>query len=270
MGLLSDNAKKRINRTFLNTLFCLSIASVCSVDAIEAPITLQNEINVTTGEGYFPYVDNNFMLGGWSRALVQQTFLTMGHELSVEILPWARGLKWTLEGTFLGTFPYVYSAERAEQFLFSKAINQVPIRMYVATDSAFKKIEQIQGKRLCIPHGYTIGQAEQRIIEQYAMTVNRAKDAIGCVGQVQRGWSDAGLTNGYIAAHKISQSKNGEAPIIIFPQELSFEPLYFLVSKTYPNAQQWIDEFNQAFATLEKSGQKQNIDELFLRAITQP
>jgi polar amino acid transport system substrate-binding protein len=239
-------------------------------NGVEPPQEKRSTVSLTTGEGYFPYVDNQFIFGGWSRALVQQTFLLMELDIDVEILPWSRGFKWTKEGQFLGTFPYIYSPERAELFLFSLPINQVPIRMYVASNSAFKTIEQMQGKRLCIPHGYNIGHAEQLIINQYAMTVNRAKDSIGCVGQVQRTWSDAGLTNGYIAADKIGDTQNGDSPIVIFPQELSFEPLYFLISKTYPDAQKWMDQFNHAFETLEKNGQKQSIDQMFIHSITQP
>ena len=257
-------------RIFLATALCLCQFFSFASDGQKEVAKQRGAINVTTGEGYFPYIDNKFMFGGWSRALVQQTFLNMQLDIDVEILPWARGLKWTQEGKFLGTFPYVYSAARAELFLFSKPINMVPIRMYVAVNSEFKTIEQIQGKRLCIPHGYTIGAAEQSIIQQYAMTINRAKDARGCVGQVERAWSDAGLTNGYIAPDKISQTKDGEATIMIFPQELAFEPLYFLISKTYPDAQRWMEEFNLAFATIEANGQKESIDQMFLQNITRP
>ena len=228
------------------------------------------EVNVTTGEGYFPYIDSKLSSGGWSQALVEQTFLLMGLGINVEVLPWSRGLKWTQDAKFLGTFPYVYSAERAEHFLFSSAINYVPIHMYVAANSDFKQIEQMQGKRLCIPHGYTIGQAEQLIITQYAMTVNRARDAIGCIGHVRRGWSDAGLTNGYVSPTKLTGAENGAAPIVIFEQQLSSEPLYFLISKSYPNAEQWMEKFNLAFAQLAANGQKHTIDQQFLQSITQP
>ena len=236
------------------------------------PSQAQNHsvVNLATGEGYFPYIDRKLMSGGWSQALVEQTFLLMGLDINVEVLPWSRGLKWTQDAKFLGTFPYVYSAERAEHFLFSVPINTVPIHMYVAANSAYKNIEQMQGKRLCIPHGYTIGQAEQLIVTQYAMSINRAKDAIGCIGQVRRGWSDAGLTNGYVAPDKLSDVDHGVAPIVIFEQQLSSEPLYFLIGKNYPDAQRWMDKFNQAFSQLQATGQKHKIDQMFIEAITPP
>jgi polar amino acid transport system substrate-binding protein len=235
----------------------------------QATMSVQR-LQIATGEGYFPFVDSTFMYGGWSKALVEATFSLMSVEISLEILPWDRGLKWTQEGKLLGVFPYIDTDEREEKFLYSRPINYVPIRLYVASNSEFHDIEQLSGKRLCIPHGYSIGDAEKIVIERFNMTVNRAKDGIGCVGQVQNGWSDAGLTNGYIQASKLSQKDTTDQPIHIFPQELSSEPLYFLISKSYPDAQEWMNKFNQAFIQLEASGQKQQIDTLFLDALAKP
>jgi hypothetical protein len=51
---------------------------------------------------------------------------------------------------------------------------------------------------------------------------------------------------------------------------VGLEPLYFLISKTYPDAQQWMDKFNHAWQILEENGQKHSIDQMFIQAITQP
>jgi polar amino acid transport system substrate-binding protein len=255
---------------YLTTMYCLLLCLGMNISyaQVESKDETAQLIKIATGESYFPFVDSSFLLGGWSKALVEATFSLMSVEVSFEILPWDRGLKWTQEAKSLGAFPYIASKQRSEKFLYSLPINFVPVRLYVASDSVFNRIEDIQGKRLCIPHGYSIGKAEQTVIDQFAMTINRAKDGIGCVGQVQRGWSDAGLTNGYIQAIKLRHHTETEEPIRIFPQALSSEPLYFLISKSYPDAQLWMDRFNQAFLQLAENGQKQQIDQLFLAALS--
>ncbi|MDP5041695.1 MAG: transporter substrate-binding domain-containing protein [Paraglaciecola sp.] len=224
-------------------------------------------INIATGDGYFPFVDSSFMYGGWSKALLEAIFSEMAVKAHFEVLPWDRGLKWTQEAKLFGAFPYIKSPERSEHFLYSQPINFVPIRLYVAQDSRIDTIEKVRGKRLCIPHGYSIGAAEQSVIERFAMTVNRAKDGLGCVGQVQRGWSDAGLTNGYIKATKLHKTDGPYGPIKIFPEELSTEPLYFVMSKSYPHAQEWMNKFNVALEQLVAKGQKQQIDKVFIEAL---
>lgn len=246
---------------------CLFGSFFChAVDSIPTGLT---RINLTTGEGYFPYVDKTLDEGGWSQSLVRHTFRLMGFDVDIDILPWARGMKWAEESKFLGTFPYVYSSQRAEQFLYSQAINTVPMRFYVAKNSAITHHDQLQSKRLCIPYGYTLGKVEPIVLTRYAMTLSHAKDSKGCIGQVQRGWSDAGLTNGYVDVRLLSVPYQDKDAIVVLSEDITTETLHFLISKDYPQAEAWMNKFNQAFDELQKSGEKSRIDQQFIRQITQ-
>lgn len=242
----------------------------CVVASANENGTVRGKIKITTGEGYFPFIDENFVEGGWSRAIINRVFSLMNLDVEVVILPWDRALLWTQEGKMLGAFPYVFSQERDSSFLYSMPINTVPIRLYGSPHGPFQTLNDIQGRRLCLPHGYSISHAVKDIIEQYSLSLNRAKNGKGCVGQVMRGWSDVGLTNGYVAADKLDKGDEQNEPIHIFSEELSSEPLYFLISKTYPDAQQWMNEFNYALEQLEKSGQKQKIDQYYLQVLAHP
>jgi polar amino acid transport system substrate-binding protein len=223
---------------------------------------------LVTGEGYFPYIYKGIIHGGWSRALIKETFALMNVDIEVDILPWKRGLKWTKEGRFLATFPYVYSASRADDFLFSVTINQVPVRLFVTQESGIKKVEKLKGKRLCIPHGYSVDTSPQGIVGRFNLSINRAKDGLGCVKHVQKGWSDVGLTNGYIVSEQIKTGFDEDKSIYILPEELTSVPLYLIISKQYPNAQEWIDRFNSAFAELSATGKKQQIDLQFTKLLS--
>jgi polar amino acid transport system substrate-binding protein len=233
-------------------------------------LIIKGNVKLATGEGYSPFIDNKLPDGGWSSSLVKQTFSRMNLFTTIDILPWKRALKWTREGKFLATFPFVYSKQRAEHFLFSTAINFVPVHMFVASDSKFTSAEQLKNKRLCFPFSYSLDSIEQGIVDKYQMSINRAKDGIGCVKHVQKGWSDAGLTNGYIHADRLPKNEGNDTSIVIFPEQLALMPLYLIISKDNSNAQQWINEFDHAFTLMQKSGEKAKTDQLYLDLINTP
>lgn len=223
-------------------------------------------VKLATGKGYAPFVDDNLSAGGWSVDIVRHTFRQLSLDIQLDVLPWDRALKWTKDRKVLAAFPFVYSKPRAELFLFSEPINYVPIHMYVAKDSDFLSIEQLKGKRLCFPLNYTIGSVEQAIFDKFEMVINRAKDGFACVRHVNKGWSDAGITNGYINAARIKIVSDEKVDSIrIFDELLGNIPLYLVISKHHPQAQSWIDEFNHGLKLLESSGQKSIIDKQHLQ-----
>ena len=247
---------------------CLLVfLTVCAMQGGAQPNAVKGKVKIATGDGYSPFVDYKLPEGGWSTSLVKQTFNKMNLRASIDVLPWNRALKWTQEGKFLAAFPFVYSESRSEHFLFSTAINFVPVHMYVASDSKFTSPDQLKNKRLCFPISYSLDSLEQGIVDKYQMTINRAKDGLGCIKHVQKGWSDAGLTNGYIHAEKLPKNEVNNISVVIFPEQLAFIPLYLVISKDYSNAEQWIQEFNYAFTLLQKSGDKASTDQLYLDLI---
>lgn len=235
-----------------------------SSDALEQA---QPSVTLATGKGYAPFVDFDMPEGGWSTSLIKHTFDKLSLGVNIEVLPWNRALKWTSEGKFLASFPFVYSERREQQFLFSTPINFVPVHMYVAKNSGFSGPEDLRGKRLCFPLSYSLDSLEQGLVDKFEMTINRVKDGIGCFKHVQKGWSDAGLTNGYIHPDKLALDNNQDNPIIVFTQQLALIPLHLIISKDYPDAEKWLHEFNHAFSQLDKSGEKSHIDGEYLELI---
>lgn len=231
---------------------------------------VKGKVRLATGEGYSPFVDKNLPDGGWSTSLIKQTFNKLNLNAEIDILPWNRALKWTQDGRFLAAFPFVYSEQRADHFLFSTPINFVPVHMYVASDSIFTTPEQLMNKRLCFPFSYSLDSLEQGIVDKFQMKINRVKDGIGCVKHVQKGWSDAGLTNGYIQADRLPINEINGNSIIIFPEQLALIPLHLVIGKRYPDALRWLQEFDHAFTLLQQSGEKAAEDKRFLDLINGP
>ncbi|MGY0594880.1 MAG: substrate-binding periplasmic protein, partial [Paraglaciecola chathamensis] len=112
-------------------------------DPIPSPLTATDtRIRLATGQGYYPFVSASLPQGGWSQALVTQTFHQMGYEVDIHILPWSRGKMWTDEHRFLGTFPYVRSPKREQEYYFSVPINYIPVRFYVSRASNITDIQE--------------------------------------------------------------------------------------------------------------------------------
>lgn len=229
--------------------------------------TTSEQIRLATGEGYYPYVSQRLPQGGWSQALVAGTFLEMGHKVDIHTLPWSRGQMWTEEKRFLGTFPYVYSAQRAEKFFFSTAINYISVRFYVANASNITDVQQLKNKRLCLPFGYSDDFVDDGVVEKLNLKINRVLDGAACIGHVQRGWSDAGLTNSYVSLNEVSNNRLNDSELRVLPTDLEKVDLHFIISKSYPDAHAWIEKFNHAFNTLSKDGRKDAIDQKFIQLI---
>lgn len=246
--------------------YCLLIISIgLAMPSLAQQSILSNKggLKIATGAHYSPFVDDKLPQGGWSNAIVKRVLAEMSLRANLVILPWDRALKWTQDGKVFGSFPYVYSKQRAQHLLFSMAINYVPVHMYAAKASGFDSLMSLQGKRLCFPYDYSLSVIEQQIVTKFQMTVNRVKDGIGCIKHVQKGWSDAGLTNGYIDTSKLSSNHWQAKHIKVFKQQLALVPLYFVVGKHTSHAQQWIDEFNYALTGLEKSGELNRINSTY-------
>ncbi|MEP0356804.1 MAG: transporter substrate-binding domain-containing protein [Paraglaciecola sp.] len=250
--------------TFKWLFLILLYQGLASSEAQE--LSEKGAVKLATGEGYAPFVGENLLEGGWSVDVVKQTFKQLKLDMELEVVPWERALKWTQDKHVLAAFPFVYSEARAQQFLYSNPINYVPVHMYVAQNSDFLFIEQLKGKRLCFPFDYSIGAIEKIIIERFNMNVNRAKDGFACIQHVNKGWSDAGITNGYIDATRINAgSDEKEDSIRVFDELLGNIPLYLVISKQYPQGQKWIEEFNHGLKLLESSGKKSTIDKLHMQ-----
>lgn len=247
-------------------LFILPVSSVAKVTDDTPKATLK----LATGQSYSPYIDKKLPDGGWSVAIVERVLAFMSLRTEITILPWDRALKWTIEDKVFGSFPYVYSKKRADLFLFSKPINTVPIHMYASKKSPFTSLESLQTKRLCFPYDYSLSPVEQQIVNEFEMTINRVKDGISCIKHVSKGWSDAGLTNGYIDTNKLSSAQGEGKQTKVFAKELGLVPLHFVISKKRKDAKLWMDEFNYALSRLEESGEISIINKQYLELLNAP
>ncbi|WP_438864251.1 substrate-binding periplasmic protein [Neptunicella sp.] len=228
--------------------------------------TQDDQLKVATGKDYPPFISERFPQGGWSQAIVAKVFEHMGRDIAVDILPWDRALMWAGQNQYLGIYPYVYSDARAAQFLYSDPINYFPIRLYVTKASGITRLEQLNGARFCLPYGYNLGHSDDSLYSQLHWKVSHAADIQGCQLQVQKGWSDASLFNGYMQLDSI---ENNNVELVVLDQDLGTVALHFLIAKSYPDASQWMQKFNVALAAITASGERAKIDRHFKQILSE-
>ncbi|GAC12770.1 substrate-binding periplasmic protein [Aliiglaciecola lipolytica] len=231
--------------------------------------TLRNYVALTTGDNYYPFVDPKALDNGWSVAIMKAVFQQMEKELNIDVLPWQRGYKWAYEGRYEGTFPYVFTNERAQRFLYSNPINSVPVRVYTAKHKHITSMEQLTKGRLCLPRGYSLSSELESVIKEYQLIIQTAADAGGCVLQVEKGWSDLGFINGYMKSENVNRLFTSMDKVNVLEIPIANIPLYYIVSRKNIDAQLHIERFNQALDAIIASGEKQKIDQRFTQFFEQ-
>lgn len=245
-------------------LLCFSfLPYMGAAEQNEQPLPLDGDTLLTTGSSYFPYVDKKAHDGGWSVSLIKAIFRHMDTPIYIDNLPWQRGYKWTSEGMYRGTFPYVYTDERAKLFIYSKPINSIPIRIYTSKEMIVKSLSDVTGTRLCLPYGHNLSKEQSDFIEEYQISVQRAVDAGGCIVQVSKGWGEIGFTNGYLQGVHNSELFQVLDGVNIVDIPVATIPLYYIVPRTLEDAQEHVDEFNAALEFIERSGERHLIDEQY-------
>ena len=111
--LCSPNLFAR-NRRLLLSVVMLILAFIGPTKADTFPLSL------TTGDDYPPFSDLELPQGGLATSLVLNAFEKSGYFVKeIEWLPWKRGYTLTQLGQYHATFPYGWTAERAEFFYYS-------------------------------------------------------------------------------------------------------------------------------------------------------
>ncbi|GAB5386522.1 MAG: hypothetical protein Alis3KO_36450 [Aliiglaciecola sp.] len=249
--------------------FGLAINAPMPNDSSDESPTNKPALQLVTGSNYFPYISDKAPDGGWSQALIEAVFKHMGERVQIDILPWARGMQWTLDGRYVGTYPYVHSAKREAKFYYSDPINWVPVKMYVSAESEYTKLSQLSKKNLCLPHGYTLDSWSTQFFEQYEFRISRAKDANACAGQIMKKWSDVGLINGYFTSSELMSRFGSLDNLRLLDDEIGKVPLHFIVPKSLPNAASIVQQFNLSLHAISQSGEKQMIDQRFITWLKQ-
>ena len=155
-----------------------------------------NVVQLVTGNDYHPYTDQSLPNRGMVTEIVESAFKEVGYDPKIVFRPWKRAYAETKEGIFAGSFPYIKAEARLKDFYFSEPIHTMSIRVFVGTDSPIRELDDIQGKRICIPLGYAVSKKFREIIGNHIdQQEANPSDLASCLRMIRSGRKDFFIIN---------------------------------------------------------------------------
>jgi len=218
---------------------------------------LAETVALTTGQDDPPFTDSKRADGGIATRVVLEAFRTAGTQPKLDWLPWKRGYSLTKSGTYQASFPYLKTAKREQDFLFSDPIFSDPSYLWIRTGDTLSadQPEGFKGRTICVPQNYH-SPLQDLLAQQIAggkVKVERPETPDKCVQMLAAGRIDAlsgedeeiaGPLKALGQADRISRSAAPLARLdfrVIFPRDT-------------PGSAALLDRFNTALQRMRDDG----------------
>ena len=220
------------------------------------PVTNAETIEMATGE-WIPFTSASMENYGNLTELVSVVIKEMGFKTTYRFYPWPRCYDSVEKGRLWAAFPYSYTQERAKEVMYSDAIScSKTVFFYYDRESdttrvQFNRLEDLKNYKIGGVSGYFYEMAFQKA----GLTVDYVnKEAYG-LEKLKLGRIDFMPLNELVGRHLIINNFPNDADKFkTLPKPLSIEPLYLIVSKTYPNSKQLLDRFNTVLKRCREKG----------------
>jgi polar amino acid transport system substrate-binding protein len=218
-------------------------------------------ISLTSGEDYPPFAGSTLTDGGVLTELVRLAFAAAGYTTKVEFKPWTRGYEETLRHQYSATFPYLGTAQRRSDFLFSDPLYQLNLRLYAQYDSPWQygSQEELKGAIFCLPAGYEVSGWVHRARDE--LNFVRPRTMYQCHAMLQLGRADVLISNPDEIAWTAQGPHFIQRNIRELPEPVDDVTLHLIVPRSHPQAQRLLDEFNAGLLEVTNTGAR---DRLFI------
>lgn len=229
---------------------CAALAVVFFVGAAQA-----QTIPMVTGNNYYPYSDERLTGGGLATMIVTAVMEKMGATPQIDFMPWGDGYNSALAGQHVGTFPYIYTDERHQQFLYSDPIFAVRPHIFHSTyqSHALTTLDDMNGLTLCVPNGWAVDNYLSELVDNGSLTVVTGTNVVGCFQALREGTVNAVSMDrrlGTVAARLVDETTWFKA--VRVSEESNSH--YVIVSRVVPHGREWLDLFNAALRELQGDG----------------
>lgn len=219
----------------------------------ESPAT----IRLVTGDNYAPFSDQNLPEGGLATHLIRYLFEQIDQPVDIEVSGWATGYQAALDGDYAGTFPYIESEQRLEDYLFSDPLFTVSSYAYVDQSSTINASnpEDLAGLTLCLPEGFAHGQALNSLLESGSITRITPSDMPSCFAMLQSGEADFVKINRYVARELLRNAGVAHSAIRALPFPVETLSMHFIAPRNQSGSDALIAQVNRALAELQQDNE---------------
>ena len=134
----------------------LYLALLC-LSGLAQSETKDKPIRIATGE-YIPFCSSSSKHKGFASHVVSEAFARQGYKVEYNFLPWKRAILQAKNNDYDATSWWVYTDERAEDFLFSdKLLETATYFFYLKTQTPnfnWAEFDDLTGYRIGITRGY--------------------------------------------------------------------------------------------------------------------
>lgn len=223
-----------------------------------------NPIALVTGGDYPPLAATTEPGGGIAVRIVRAAFAELGDDVQIDVLPWVRGYTKVLAGQYQATFPYIRTAEREHDFVFSDPLYIDAVYLYIRSGVSFKPGSPgaLKGKSLCVPHGWAIPQVASLIeaVNRGELRIERPIDVFSCAQMVASGRVDAFSAHqalGDLMLSKLKDQSYGNVQRSAAP--LSRIEWYLIAPKNAQRSAELVEHFNTGLQRLRADGDYQRL-----------
>jgi polar amino acid transport system substrate-binding protein len=209
-------------------------------------------IQIVTGNGYYPFADEALPQGGMSTEIITRAFREVGYQPEIIFRPWKRGYEETRKGLFAATFPYIKTEERLQDFYYSDPIDSVYTRVFVRKDSSIQTLEDLEGKRICVPLGYGVAKKFESLIKTNKLRrEGNPVELVHCLKMLQSSRKDFFVINEITAWITIQNTFHTRAYFRALDAVVAEESHHLMISKTYPDGEKILQRFNTGLKRLK-------------------
>ncbi|MFY0664785.1 MAG: transporter substrate-binding domain-containing protein [Natronospirillum sp.] len=191
-------------------------------------------LRLVTGNQYPPFADENLPGGGLATEIVRAAFAAVGRDLQVEFSPWQRGYRDALMGEVQGTFPYIPSADRVRDMVYSGPLIRVRTLVISRSDNPvnYQHAGDLVGRELCWPLGWALPSVVDAMLRSGDIRYSQPRDYNACPRMLATSRVDFLLANNFQWSALTAAEGLDSADYFISEQAIQEVTLHFIAPRT--------------------------------------
>lgn len=230
------------------------LLGLCSYPSHAAP---QN-IVLANGE-WPPLLGENLPNHGYGSQIVSRAFSLKQVRVTYHFYPWKRALEEARAGRVAGTLLWTSNADRQKDFLMSQPVFRSKTVLFYHRNRPinWQQLSDLKGKNIGITNGYSYGDTLNTLISNRTLFADQANTDAQNFAKLLANRIDAFPCEEIIGIHILRSQLGAEAlqQINISPKPVHEEPMYLLISRRHPNAEQLMRHFNAGLTQMKRNGE---------------
>lgn len=221
------------------------------------------EVALAIGE-FPPYTSESLQHHGIASQIVTEAFAQVDIEVTFAFFPWPRAYKQTqvMNNIWIGTFPWIWTPQRDDDFVFSDPIIESHDYLYFldGDQESYPNMEALEGTILGAPIHVSYPLLEQMEAEQ-RLTIERVGTYEDLFGRLLHRRIEVISLEEHVGRYLMQALLDGEEMTRIAKSRFPTEErrYHLMISKRHPQSRLIVEKFNQGLEQLHRSGRYEEI-----------